>query len=190
MDGERLLDWEQFEDEVFERASRLVRVYLHTNRVDAYRKKRYYSARRQGDITFEIAFEVSRKGHSAPWLTWVWECKDYPNDLVDVNEIEVFADQMNQVGIVKGTVVTRKGFTKKATNYARSHCIGLAVLQKKLIPITCFDAEPPRYSTVKLVFSTPYLATSAGTEYGANDDWDLDAFVQMELSRWGAISIF
>lgn len=182
------LPWEKFEEEVFERAQGLVHQYLTASRVESFWKKRYFSVRRNSYVTFEIAFEAWQNHQTAPWLTWVWECKDYPNRAVDVNEVEVFASQLEQTGIVKGTIVTRKSFTKTAIAYARSHSIGLAVLNKELIPVVCFSSGDGMGQ--KLSYSGEYLLLSSGHEYEGKDGYDLDAFIQMQLRRWGAIPSF
>lgn len=89
----------------------------------------YYSRARGKPITFDVSVEVRIPGATAPWLIWIWECKDY-NSPVPVDDVEEFHAKLQQVGDdgAKGTMITRGTFQESAINYAASLKMGLARL--------------------------------------------------------------
>ena len=91
-----------------------------------FHRKSYYSAARCSEITFDISIEVSRPGATAPFLLWLWECKEYRHS-VPVDDVEEFHAKLQQIGGVraKGTMITSAKFQRGALNYAASHGIGL-----------------------------------------------------------------
>lgn len=97
------------------------------NAAQVYHRKSYYSGDRQSSIKTDVSLEVTRPGATAPFLVWIWECKDY-NHLVPVDDLEEFHSKIEQVGVhrTKGTIVSRLGFQRAAITYARSKAIGLA----------------------------------------------------------------
>ncbi|YAF97670.1 MAG: restriction endonuclease [Nodularia sp. CChRGM 3473] len=89
-------------------------------------KPSYYSRDRGKNIIFDVSIEVFRKDASAPFLVWIWECKNYSNK-VPVDDVEEFHAKLDQVGAdcTKGTLITPVGFDEGALEYARSKGIGL-----------------------------------------------------------------
>ncbi len=60
-----------------------------------------------------------------------------------MDEVEEFHDKMRQVGAHKGTIVTRLGFQSSAITYAKSHRIGLMVLQKEKMRVLALAQDAP-----------------------------------------------
>lgn len=91
-----------------------------------FHRKSYYSAARGSKIIFDISIEVLRPGATAPFLLWLWECKEYRHS-VPVDDVEEFHAKLQQIGGVraKGTMITSAKFQRGALNYAASHGIGL-----------------------------------------------------------------
>ncbi|MBT4101182.1 MAG: ImmA/IrrE family metallo-endopeptidase [Gemmatimonadetes bacterium] len=91
-----------------------------------FRKKAYYSPKRQADITFDIAIEIRAPGNDSLSMLVLVECKNYA-DAVPVGEIETFHSQIQQVSgaNVKGIVASRSELQSGALNLARSMGLGL-----------------------------------------------------------------
>jgi hypothetical protein len=89
-------------------------------------QKGYWSRDRDKPIIVDVSIEVYREGADAPYLVWVWECKDY-GGLVPVDDIEEFHAKLEQIGLhrTKGTVVCKNGFQSRARKYAESKGISL-----------------------------------------------------------------
>lgn len=89
-------------------------------------RKPYYSRDRGGNITFDVAIEVSRLGATEPYFVWIWECKDLAR-AVSVDDVEEFASKLQQIGVhgAKGSMASRRGFQRAAVEYAKSKHIGL-----------------------------------------------------------------
>ncbi len=148
------LEWQQFEIEVAQ--------YIEDSVADlalgvipcnskVRRKPKYFSRDRESEITFDISIEIfAAAGDESPTLKWVWECKDFPTRTVSVNEVEVFADQIRQVGAHKGTIVTRKGFQPGAISLATSRGIGLMVLRKEKVFHIAFSQDAGILGEVQL----------------------------------------
>jgi hypothetical protein len=92
-------------------------------------KRPIYSPRRKANIIFDVVLEFLVPGHeSEPVLLWLWECKDYPDRRVTVDEVEEFQQKRSQVDAHKGTIVTRLGFQRGAIEVAKSYRIQLMTL--------------------------------------------------------------
>lgn len=89
-------------------------------------KPSYYSRDRQKNIIFDVSVEVYHKGSEAPFLIWIWECKNYSHK-VPVDDVEEFHAKLNQVGAdkTKGAIITPVGFDEGAYEFARSKGIAL-----------------------------------------------------------------
>lgn len=129
------LDWERFEDEVAAHIRKLIKegvLGVQENSCTVFQRNSYFSKAREANIIFDVAIEVrSLPDADTPLLILIWECKDYPNRNVGVDEVEEFAEKLRQVGAHKGTIVTRKGFQSGAEAVAKHYRIGLATLNKE-----------------------------------------------------------
>ena len=136
--------WSDFEDEVYGQVLQMVRdhgLMVEPSSVKVLRNAEYFSKKRNRNINFEIAIEGFAGESKTRSLLWIWECKNYPTKNVKVDEVEEFADKLDQVGAHKGTIVTRKGFATGAVERARADGIGLAVLgEGELMEVTHFAA--------------------------------------------------
>ncbi len=92
-----------------------------------FHRKAYYSQQRNKPIVVDVVIEFYRPGVDAPYLLWVWECKDY-TEHVPVDDVEELHAKMEQIGLhrTKATVICRNGFQESAITYAQSMGIGLA----------------------------------------------------------------
>lgn len=86
-----------------------------------YKKKKYYSPDREGDIIFDIAIEVVLKGGKKPTLVYIIECKDL-NKNVPVDDIEEFQTKINSLkGFqVKGVIIANGSLQKSGYNIAKN----------------------------------------------------------------------
>ncbi len=91
-----------------------------------FHHKAYYSQRRNKQIVFDVVIEFYRPAVIAPYLIWVWECKDY-KQRVPVDDVEELHAKVEQVELhrTKATVVCRNGFQESAITYAKNMGIGL-----------------------------------------------------------------
>lgn len=91
-----------------------------------FRKKKYYSDKRKGDIAFDISIEVYLPGRSAYSFLILVECKDY-GKRVPVDDAEEFRAKVEQVsGVnVKAVMVSTSAFSQGAFEYCKSMGIGL-----------------------------------------------------------------
>lgn len=98
-------------------------------RTKVFRQKAYYSAARGSNIKADVSVEFTLKNATHPFLTWIWECKDYSSP-VGIADIEEFDSKLRQIGEhnTKGTLVSRHGFQKSAIAFAKSRGIGLVRL--------------------------------------------------------------
>lgn len=129
------LPWHNFEEEVavyIEKEVREGSIPIPASAAKVRRKPAYYSKDRESHIIFDVSIEVRRSpSDDSPFLIWIWECKDYPTHNVTVEEVEEFHSKLRQIGAHKGTMVTRSGFQKGAITLAKTHRIGLMVLNKQ-----------------------------------------------------------
>jgi len=129
------LDWQSFEDEVAEHVEKEINfcnLGLKPDTARVIKKPRYYSKLRESDIIFDVSIEVwPFEAATQPTLVWIWECKNYPNRNVSVDEVEEFHDKLDQVAAHKGTIASRQGFAKGAITLAKSYGIALLTLTKQ-----------------------------------------------------------
>ena len=86
----------------------------------------YFSKDRLKNIVLDVSLELFREGAKAPYIRWVWECKNYTKK-VPVDDVEEFHSKLEQIGLhsIKGTIACRNGFQEGAIRYAESKGIGL-----------------------------------------------------------------
>ena len=186
----RVQPWESFELEVCEHvkthvASEMSLVNSKTAKV--LHKKAYPSKDRGADIMFDVVVEAYEPCAVEPSFRWVWECKDYPDRKVSVDEVEEFSAKLDQIGPmnVKGTIVTRCGFQEGAFQYAVSRKISLYVVQKELVRVTQFDH---RLRTVdRLVLRCLESSFPGGRRHGSEEGWTLDMAIQVEMRDAGLL---
>ena len=174
--------WQNFEEEIFQNLQSWVdegNLSLDPKYAKVFKKKGYYSKDREKSIIFDASIEVFVQSHEVPWLIWLWECKNYPNRKVKVDEVEEFYAKMGQIGSVKGTMVTLLGYDDGAIVFAKSKKIGLAVVNKRIITYLCLsrDAEDGTYEVIDAVDGV----FSDGEEYGEDSRRPLRGFISREM---------
>jgi hypothetical protein len=175
------LPWQNFEEEVAQYLER----NCHQLGVDGTgtrvrRKPRYYSKARESDIQFDASLEIySSLKPERPCIIWLWECKDYPNHKVGVEEVEEFHHKLLQVGAHKGTIVTRLGFQEGAMTLAKTHGIGLMTLIKE--KAWAFGmSQDAGFLSHERIYATYSLYTFGREVEGP----DLNTIIDYELSKW------
>lgn len=122
---------DNFEEEVFN----LIRNYINSGSFwvnpkfcKFYRKKKYYSTKRQGYIIVDISIECFIDGAKDYSQLIVIECKDYKSK-IPVDDIEEFESKLHQIaGVnVKGIFASRTPFQSGAFNVAKN--IGMALIR-------------------------------------------------------------
>jgi hypothetical protein len=182
--------WVSFENEVYEQVKTNIdqhRLMLDPRDVKVHQKKGYYSKDREKDIIFDVVVEAFAAATDTPSLIWIWECKDYPDRKVSVDEVEEFFSKLLQIGLgsVKGTIVTRVGFEAGAEAYAKSQRIGLAVLHKELHAVTHYEKGGIEYEVVRV--ASPYGILLSGKEYREPARLYLDSIVEIEMRNLGLL---
>ena len=84
----------------------------------------YWSDKRQSNIITDVSVEIRKPKQQEYWLLWVIECKDI-GTLVPVDDVEEFHSKMVQINAHKGTMVSRLGFARSCTTFAKNSKIGL-----------------------------------------------------------------
>ncbi|MCT3834442.1 ImmA/IrrE family metallo-endopeptidase [Elizabethkingia anophelis] len=86
-----------------------------------YKKKKYFSPDREGDIIFDISIEVTLKKAKKPTLVYIIECKDL-NKNVPVDDVEEFQSKINSLkGFqVKGVMIANGSLQKSGYNIANN----------------------------------------------------------------------
>ncbi|HFK5599134.1 TPA: restriction endonuclease, partial [Elizabethkingia anophelis] len=86
-----------------------------------YKKKKYFSPDREGDIIFDISIEVTLKEAKKPTLVYIIECKDL-NKNVPVDDVEEFQSKINSLkGFqVKGVMIANGSLQKSGYNIANN----------------------------------------------------------------------
>ncbi len=94
-----------------------------------FKRKGYYSAKREKDIVFDVAIETTLPGADKYSVLTIIECKNL-NKKVSVDDIEEFGSKINQVGEhnTKGIVITTHSFQESALAIAKKEGIGLVRL--------------------------------------------------------------
>jgi len=130
-----ILPWQSFEQEVAEYIKTQFdsdTLGLRQELVKVTPRKALFSKARESDIIFDVVVEVFPPGNPTDAIIiWLWECKDYPNRRVTVDEVEELQEKRTQVGAHKATIVTRLGFQGGAIRLAKSYHIGLMTLYRK-----------------------------------------------------------
>lgn len=119
----------KLENQVFDLVSRLLKeddfiVPKKTSKI--FKKKAYYSLKRDKDIIFDITIETTLPNADKYSILTIIECKNL-NKKVTVDDIEEFGSKINQVGEhnTKGIVVTTQSFQKSALSIAKKEGIAL-----------------------------------------------------------------
>jgi ribosomal protein L10 len=178
----RKLEWQDFEDEVtqyLERQSVLASLGLLPQTAKVQKKPRYFSKLRESEITFDVSIEVwcNQKAPKAS-LIWIWECKNYPNRNVSVDEVEEFHDKLRQVGAHKGTIVSRFGFATGAVTLAKSYGIALLTLEKEEVAYLAMSKNQGLKRIIEIVATNSYSESGQDILHD-----DIANMVQSEFSR-------
>ncbi|OFX44639.1 MAG: hypothetical protein A2046_01280 [Bacteroidetes bacterium GWA2_30_7] len=122
----------RLENQVFDLISKLLRednfiVPKKTSKV--FKKKGYYSLKREKDIIFDVTIETTLPNADKYSILTVIECKNL-NKKVTVDDIEEFGSKINQVGEhnTKGILITTHSFQESALQIAKKEGIGLVRL--------------------------------------------------------------
>jgi len=117
-------DW--LEERVYEYFARLIAegvFFSPAQRCKLYRKKGYYSEKRQANIVFDVAIELWMPEAPTYSILILVECKNYKH-AVPVDDLEEFWAKVEQVRGGKGIVVSTAELQRGALNFARSSNIG------------------------------------------------------------------
>jgi hypothetical protein len=119
---------------------------LNPQNVRIHQHHPLYSRDRNSKILFDVVLEVFRTNAASPYLTWLWECKDYTHT-VPVDDIEEFHSKIEQVGRDngKGTMISSAGFSQGVLYLAKSYGIGLMRVVSRCKPS---GAKSQKASTV------------------------------------------
>lgn len=122
----------KLEIQVFDLVSKMLKddnfiVPKKTSKV--FKKKGYYSSKREKDIIFDVTIETTLPGANKYSVLTIIECKNL-NKSVSVDDIEEFSSKINQVGEhnTKGIVITTHSFQESALSIAKKEGIGLVRL--------------------------------------------------------------
>jgi len=98
-----------------------------------YRKKEYYSDSRKSKIVVDISIETYLDKAEKYSLLTIFECKNYSDKGVPVDDVEEFDSKLSQLGEhnTKGIIVTNSYFQKGSINVATSKKIGLIRINEK-----------------------------------------------------------
>lgn len=93
-------------------------------------------------------------------LTTIIECRDYKNKL-NINGIDGFHSKLMDVNAGKGVIISRKGFSKKATNKAKRVEITLCLASEINDVLDILDIEVPiRANFIRSTFSLECAVTT------------------------------
>lgn len=174
--------WQNFELEVYEHMKKKVAGYKSTlspRSAEVYHKKGYFSKDRNSEIIFDVSMEEFEAGASQFSFLHLFECKDYPNRKVKVDEVEEFWSKMQQVAAHKGHIFTRVGFESGCIEFAKSKRIGLSVLSKGIEERIAYAKTAPtvRIQVMRLVSGV----LTSGHEISPKDALDIDAIIQIGI---------
>lgn len=84
-----------------------------------YKKKKYYCIERKGNVTFDVVLECFRHSQTQPFLTVVFECKNYAES-IEEPEITEFSDKIKRIfpNAHKGVLVISSRLQRGAKNVA------------------------------------------------------------------------
>ncbi len=119
----------RLENQVFDLVSKLLRddnfiVPKKTSKV--FKRKGYYSAKREKDIIFDVTIETTLPNADKYSILTIIECKNL-NKKVTVDDIEEFGSKINQVGEhnTKGIIITAHTFQQSVLSIAKKEGIAL-----------------------------------------------------------------
>lgn len=119
----------KLENQVFDLVSKLLKddnfiVPKKTSKV--FKKKGYYSAKREKEIIFDITIETTLPNADKYSILTIIECKNL-NKSVTVDDIEEFGSKINQVGEhnTKGIIITAHSFQQSVLSIAKKEGIAL-----------------------------------------------------------------
>jgi Zn-dependent peptidase ImmA (M78 family) len=119
----------KLENQVFDLVSKLLKddnfiVPKKTSKV--FKKKGYYSAKREKDIIFDVTIETTLPNADKYSILTIIECKNL-NKNVTVDDIEEFGSKINQVGEhnTKGIIITAHSFQQSVLSIAKKEGIAL-----------------------------------------------------------------
>jgi Zn-dependent peptidase ImmA (M78 family) len=120
---------DSFENKTFEILKTLLNnddFYVSGKKSKIFRKKAYYSEKRQSEIIFDIAIETYLDNSEQYSLLTLIECKNYGKP-IPVNDLEEFDSKIRQVSEhnTKGILITNNSFQSGAHKFALSTGIGL-----------------------------------------------------------------
>lgn len=120
---------DSFEDKVFDILTIILNnddFYVSGKKSKIFKKKGYFSAKRNTNIIFDITIETYLDSSPEYSILTLIECKNYSSS-VPVNDIEEFDSKIRQVSEhnSKGIVVSNNVFQEGAYNFAKSTGIGL-----------------------------------------------------------------
>lgn len=180
--------WKAFEDEVATYITKMLAsgaLGLDGGLTRVTPKGALFSKDRSSDIIFDVVVELfAASNPKEPILVWLWECKDYPDRPVKVDEVEEFHSKLTQVAAHKGTIVTRLGFQAAAISFAKSRGIGLMTLNKEKQFALAMSQDAGFMEFDEIV--GPYCLYTFGKEIGGSTDssgpW-LRTMIEFELSK-------
>lgn len=88
-----------------------------------FRKKGYYSAKRQSNIIFDVSIEARLPGADEYSFLVLIECKNYSHS-VPVDDLEEFNSKVEQVSGGKGILVSTAELQRGALNFAKASGVG------------------------------------------------------------------
>lgn len=130
---------DKFEDEVFQIISNLLsndELFLPKKFSKVFKKKPYYSRDREKNIITDISIETTLPNADKYSILTIIECKGYPKNTVQVDEIEEFASKLSQITghNAKGIMITSSRYAEGCINYARNKGIGLIrIIEEEII---------------------------------------------------------
>jgi hypothetical protein len=182
----RQVAWQAFEEEIaryLEKEFIFQNMILNPKTATVRRKPRYYSKLRESEIIFDASIELRLTSQDeSPSVTWIWECKDYPDRNVSVEEVH---DKMRQVGAHKGTIATRKGFATGAITLAKSYGIGLIIIKKEEVAKLLFSRDGGLRRAIWL--SGVFCVFSTGEEYA---EMELGDIISREININGILNTY
>lgn len=101
---------ERFEDRAYNRIKAAFARHefgLDPARANYQRKPKYYSRDRESYVEFDISIEIRSQPKTPPFVTIVFECKDYKG-LIPIDDLEEFKAKLDQCfgKNVKGVLIT------------------------------------------------------------------------------------
>lgn len=91
-----------------------------------YKKKKYFSKIRDGDVEFDVVIELYRKGSSSPHMYVVFECKNHGGSIPE-KHLNDFSIKLNEVfgHSSKGVIVISSRLQSGAEKTARNRKMGI-----------------------------------------------------------------